>query len=499
MIESLASAIGRHDPDRPRWWHGVLVATVALAGVAASTGLDEPPRFDGAGYTMLARALLDGDGYRNIDHPEHPSHAHFPPGYPALLALLWSVTGRSAAAAHLLSIACTVAASVVSWHWFRRLYPTRIALLLALALASNWTWHRIGGAIRSEPPYMLLKQAALLGAIGVARSKVAARGLGLGMMLGALTLFRHIGVAVGVAIAIDLILRRRPRAASALALGAILVAAPWGWRLLTTPRPTQLGLLPGRSLPEVLAGNLWFYVLRLPDALSGPFVEVGTVFRPVAYPVAAGFAIAAAGVLLVGLRKAARTPRLRPSALVIASNLALLLIWPFTEAGRFLVPLVPALLVVALEGLATIARRLRIARPKQRAATLLLLAALPYATYAAVSGRAGAERLGHRDVDDALDWIDREAERPGPILSSYPAEAHWATDRPGLAPPDDPLALEEAIDRYRVAYVLVAEDRFANAGEGPMARYIADHPSRVRLAWSAIDGRVEVFEIDPPP
>ena len=46
-----------------------------------------PPRYDGAGYAVLARSLAEGSGYRAIDHPDRPRHAHFPPGYPLLLAL----------------------------------------------------------------------------------------------------------------------------------------------------------------------------------------------------------------------------------------------------------------------------------------------------------------------------------------------------------------------------------------------------------------------------
>src|SRR3954466_2478395 len=95
-----------------------------------------PPRYDGAGYAVLARSLAEGKGYRAIDHPDEPLHAHFPPGYPAFMALV----GPSSHAFHLASSLCTVGATLAAWCWFRRMYSGEVALLLGLALAINWIW-----------------------------------------------------------------------------------------------------------------------------------------------------------------------------------------------------------------------------------------------------------------------------------------------------------------------------------------------------------------------
>src|ERR1700677_3403625 len=89
---------------------GVILAVATATLVMLNTDLASPPRFDGAGYAVLGDALATGRGYREIDKPEAPRHAHFPPGYPAALALVWWCAGRSVAAAHLLSVVCTVGA-----------------------------------------------------------------------------------------------------------------------------------------------------------------------------------------------------------------------------------------------------------------------------------------------------------------------------------------------------------------------------------------------------
>src|SRR4051794_39630023 len=104
---------------RTRWtgakrpgFSGVVIAVVSAASIGGSTDVGAPPRFDGAGYAVLGAALSTGRGYREINHPERPRHAHFPPGYPAALAALWRLAGRSVEAAHVFSELCTVAATL---------------------------------------------------------------------------------------------------------------------------------------------------------------------------------------------------------------------------------------------------------------------------------------------------------------------------------------------------------------------------------------------------
>ena len=63
-------------------------------------------------------------------------------------------------------------------------------------------------------------------------------------------------------------------------------------------------------------------------------------------------------------------------------------IWPFTEAGRFLIPLVPCLLVVATEAIGAIAASLGQKPPRLLAAIAVLALAIPYSTYALVTNRA---------------------------------------------------------------------------------------------------------------
>src|SRR6185436_20890315 len=52
-------------------------------------GLPVGVAHDDGMYVILGKALATGQGYRWLHVPGAPPATHFPPGYPAVLALLW--------------------------------------------------------------------------------------------------------------------------------------------------------------------------------------------------------------------------------------------------------------------------------------------------------------------------------------------------------------------------------------------------------------------------
>ena len=175
-----------------------------------------------------------------------------------------------------------------------------------------------------------------------------------------------------------------------------------------------------------------------------------------------------------------------------------MLVWPFTEAGRFLVPLVPFLLVGATEGIADLLAPVAPRRARDWALGIVLAASIPYAAYSAVSGRALAQRRTHADFDAACRWIAEHATRPGPVLTRHPGEVFWQTGRQAI-PPDapDPEAIDHLIGRLGIAYLLIDDDRYANAGPNPLGRYVRRFPDHVALVWERNQGTapVRVFEV----
>ena len=99
---TLAVPLDHDEPARPivaadvaarrtAWWPVALACVGALAlatGIAIVDALPVGVVADDSFYVILARALASGEGYRYLNVPGHPAATHFPPGYPALLAVL---------------------------------------------------------------------------------------------------------------------------------------------------------------------------------------------------------------------------------------------------------------------------------------------------------------------------------------------------------------------------------------------------------------------------
>ena len=395
---------------------------------------------------------------------------------------------------------CTIVAVLLGWRWFRAMYPPRTALLLGLALATNWTWGRIGGSIQSEPLFMVWELVAALAAIKAVRHNTLGNGIVLGIALAAGMLTRHVGICIAGAVVLDLGLRGRWKVLVTVISTATVLVLPWVAWLLAVHHHTQLGLLTTHGLVDRIAGQAFFYLQRLPDQITGPFVEVGTVFkRSPALAMAVNLWAAIAGATVGwGWVRTLQTARRRLAGLIAFITLSLLFAWPFTEAGRFLIPLVPMVLVGCTEGLAYAIGQAQIKASRNWAAAILLGASIPYSAYSIINGRAEAQQRIQVDFDAACQWITGHVTRPGPILTRHPGEVFWQTGHPTIEPDSpDPVVINRLIDRVGVTYLLVDDERYVNAGVNPLKKYVEQYPARVALVWSGSHASVsvEVFEI----
>ena len=238
-----------------------------------------------------------------------------------------------------------------------------------------------------------------------------------GTLLAACLLTRQVAVGLAAAILIDLVSRGRWHRALLMVTTAALLVSPWLiWMAAGSEGRTQAGLVLGgqESWFERVAGQLGFYVRRIPDQVAGPFVEVGTAFHGPGWAATAAdlWAMAATGIIAFGWIRALGRPRRRLAGLVPMSTLALLLVWPYTEAGRFLVPLIPCILVGAVEGLSGLWRWGRLSRRRLIAAGLVLAATLPYSAYCLAAGKARAAEA--RSVTSTMPVPGSPVNRAGP-------------------------------------------------------------------------------------
>jgi hypothetical protein len=334
-----------------------LAALVILAiGIALIDALPVGVAFDDGMYVILAKAIATGHGYRWLNLPGAPPATHFPPGYPALLALLWKVFPRFPAnvlafkAANALLLAIAGGATVV---YARRRFgfSPLSAGVVAIAGCAVIPVLILSTSVLSEPLFLALLIPILLFAERVVEGERRTRDLVvLGLLAGLATLVRTHGIALTGGLAIALVVRpalraatnadRRPvlrgrlREAAIVVVSAALVMLPWQlWARANqgfVPKPMR-GLYESyadwmaRGLQSEGVSVLWRTSLRTSSEITGMFATLAT---PLAFSWARLVTLLALAALLVaGLKRSWRSAPV--TTLFLAAYLAIVIVWPF--------------------------------------------------------------------------------------------------------------------------------------------------------------------------
>ena len=344
---------------RTAWWPLALAGVGALAlatGIAVVDALPVGVVADDSFYVILARALASGEGYRYLNIPGHPAGTHFPPGYPALLALLSFVVPAFPA-----SVVAFKALNAV----FLAITSVCVARLLRSRVGLGPAWSIGVGAVTAvSVPLLILSNLVLseLCFLAIALALLLAlerlvdepapvwRVLALGAAIGACALVRTHGVVLVPAAAIALGARRRWRDAALLAAAAVLCLLPWQ---VWTARH-------GGTLPSPLLGmydsyaSWWMRGVRtlgaamIPATVAKTTSETTTMlavlFSPMRGSVAHGVTLVALALLAAAACVAAWR-RVPVTLLFLAGYLAIVLVWPF-QTARFVWTVWPLLLAL---------------------------------------------------------------------------------------------------------------------------------------------------------
>ena len=380
-----------------------LFAAFAWQRVLASVGDDS------VSYVAMAR-WMDGSAGPMLT-PWLAWHSHFPPLFPALLALTGGA--HDYLVAHLV-VAAFAAASV-----------PLVARVGALRLGSDWAGFWLAAAflalptawlsakgVLSEPLYLFLSLAALLAherwiVPGAASGR---RHLAFGILLAAAYSARAVGIVLVAAfVARELFayarIRRIPR-------GAWIALVPVGIYMVAWPLFRPGGHVYAQTLHAVV--RAWLEAPLVTLRLSSEFFLGGWIASFVAEGAVSVWVTAllcVAGVLAVaGAVRAAMRNRI--DGWYALFTLALLLAWIFgvENTRRLLYPVMPLALLHAAETLLAIAARLRIDKPWRAAA---VACALPMAA------SAPAILLVAQKAADATPLVEGGAYRASDISDYY--------------------------------------------------------------------------------
>ena len=322
----------------------LLVAIAAFAAVVLAIGPWPVGVFQDDGiYMVLAKSLATGEGYRYLNIPGAPNATHYPPLYPAWVALLWklspefprNVTVFKFANALLLGIA----APLFYWLARERLALGRTAAALGVvAFTACAPVVLLSVMVLSEPMFLALLAPTLLMSDRAAKSGSVRDAAIAGSMGALLALVRTLGMVIVPATAMVLIWRRRWMAAATLCAVAALVSLPWQLWVATH----------AAEVPAIYLGKYGSYVGWLTDAIRSD--GIGFV-RDVACAnlkslVAQGWASTATDTLgpwvrnttsialafFFGMGMGALARRAMAIAIFTATYLAIVVVWPFAPA-----------------------------------------------------------------------------------------------------------------------------------------------------------------------
>jgi 4-amino-4-deoxy-L-arabinose transferase-like glycosyltransferase len=187
------------DP-RSRW--PIILFVLALAARIAwvlyshrmPVGLHDPVAYD-----SLALGIADGRGY--IGPWTNVPTAYFPPGYPAALAIVYAVFGRSALWGGMLNALLGAGTVVITYELARRLLDVRVARVAGLLLAFFPNQVFYTGTLLSEVlfTFLLMTGLLILMAEPWPREGISLRRLALAaLFLGAATMVRSVVLIVPV-------------------------------------------------------------------------------------------------------------------------------------------------------------------------------------------------------------------------------------------------------------------------------------------------------------
>ena len=347
--------------------------------------------FDDAIYVLVGKAIAEGQGYVYPQLPGTPPAIHYPPVWPAIIALVWKLGPAfpdnigllKALNPFILAIGATGGTVVL-----RRMFgfSPALAMFAVVAATASIPVQVLTNVLLSEPLFIAL----LFPSLWWAERSRAEGGWRLaaiaGAFAGTLVLTRTIAGAYVVATGLALLWERRWRETAVYSAVVLLLIAPWQYFVWKHS--------PG--FPDELRGSYGPYLEWVANGYRGgglPFLRevvaknvadawrfTGAVLTPrlpdgALRPLAATLAMIAS---LSGLGVSLWRPSTRILALGTLGYAAIVVVWPF-QVDRFLWAIWPLLLVLALDGVRTAVRVMRASGRQQLAgATLAIAAALAF-------------------------------------------------------------------------------------------------------------------------
>lgn len=316
-----------------------------------------PDANDYGHYLMLARAL-EHFNYRDLHLLGAPFEGQYPPVYPLLIAATGASTAGDLVSIQVMTILCSVLALFFLADTARRLAGPAAGLAILLALVPNTFFVTFAGRVLAEQTFLMFSAGALWAAVAFEGTRARLVGVTVFAILAALS--RSTGIALVGAVGLLWLLERRWRAVAGYAVAAGATVFAWlAWTALLPDKIAARSYVSalGRVNKKLdlftvferrILHTVQTYSRTILTGLEVPSIPNTSLDNVVALLLVIGLAITG----LVGLwRRGHRLP-----ALYVVCYLTMLTVYPW-KVGRFLIPLLPVLLLAALVAVDRLTRR----------------------------------------------------------------------------------------------------------------------------------------------
>lgn len=352
----------------------ILAASAAL--YAAMLTLDSFGYYhDDSIYVTTAKAIAAGEGYRIISLPGDPPQTKFPPLYPLLLSGIWRMYPQfpqNVTAMMLVSVVAAIVSAWLTWLYLTRNgYASTWQALAVVALAAiNWRTIILASGVFSEMLYAALS----IGALHVVEKhekdlKGKTKAAVLALLVGFAFLTRTTGIALLIAIVCYYLLQKRLlKAWLPIAAASVFVLIWIGWVFANRPPGGEVSAANYESyyqifkdviteaqaqqnasklyvLLSVIAKNAYMLIV-----ISIPVATLGLSYNWVAGVEGLPRSVTVTLVFITFALTLAGFLRHRASGFRLlhvycVTYLALHLPWPYGAYDRFLMPILPLLLL----------------------------------------------------------------------------------------------------------------------------------------------------------
>jgi hypothetical protein len=492
----------------PGFWIKIFVA-VQMVLLAAEFSPDISTNGDDAKYLILGKSLVSGSGYHCIYEPTNPIEAQYPPLFPAFLGF-FSLFGSELLIPKI-AVGIISGCMLLLLFYYLRSTFWRFALPVTLVTALSSSVASHSTVLLSEVPYLF----ASLGALMLLELYRRRGGMGVIFWVAAITaiapaFIRTVGISFVAAWVISNILDKKYKQAAAHLL--IFIAATVLLRLTSSWNSPYIDELFRKNtynpelgfvtIPEMIGrigANLHMYLFEvLPQAMLGRFPS-GNAFLVLSFGL----------MLLTGIgwiRNFALPTRFLSFYLLFYGGIICMWQTQWTSL-RFIVPILPFLIILVLLGLETVSRFVLRIFSKGKESEFLKTGII-WSLAALLAFLNGCGQLRLLNENNALtadwinfyrcaDWVRVNTPKDAIVVSRKPEPFYLRAHRRGFVYPfsTNPEEVIDGLNKGEAQYCILDNFFWTGTTMHYLVPAIRKHPEMFRIVYSLTDPETYVLEI----